>query len=221
MRGKIAQRNSNGVRPLQKLPLNLAERVRKAISLHRGLNEAIVNGDSAWLKDNATGGLRDKLSRAFEERGSAKSSWFIKDPFLSTSEVPSWPLCTLLPTVVRSYRLESDMVAQMPISSDCLVRQSIVRINSVQTYTLPKNTTPHAPKGSKKPETKELEEYVVIQQVIFGGKEQRWRIWGTLNPTTMQKFIEDEKVNKDRQTATWMDNVRANMPGNLGASMPM
>lgn len=63
------------------------------------------------------------------------------------------------------------------------------------------NKTNTAPvRGNKSPskEVKEVPakeqdvtEYVVIQQLIWNGKDAGWRVWGTTTPTTMHQVWND------------------------------
>jgi hypothetical protein len=193
--------------------MNLTARAREAVRLYNGLGHAIAAGDKAWFRENAADGLRDRTINLIEKNerrnrvGAMK--WEIGNPWLMTSVVPSWPLCSILPTLVRTYKIDSDAVGQIPMSKDTLLRQTVVRINSVQTYDLADG------QGEK---TKELEEYVVITQHIWEGKEEKWKIWGTLKPATAEEIKKNAAVSRDERKETWVDRFKNRMP-NMGTPM--
>ena len=210
-------RNTPSVVPIQKLPLDLTNRVQVALDLHRGFNEAVARGDKQWLQQNACKGLCDESTNLINERErrnpNSLLNWSRENPRGRTSKVLPWPLQILLPPAFRTYRIDTDTIAALPMAPDALLRQLVVRITSVQRFDLCDGL------GEQ---TKDMEEYVVVHQLIWEGKPDKWRIWGTLQPVTEKKLVEHLTKSKEARAkeGDWMDRVKAQMPAKFQANMP-
>lgn len=211
-RWRLLQRNA--VLDLKKpLPAQFTNRIRIALKLHKELNQAIAAGDKAWLNENACQGLLGNVTAQLAKR--AKSGvdkpqyWRIKSYGMRIPIVPPWPLTNLIPAPLRAYKVVFDMSAPLPNARDAILRQVVVRIHSTQEFDL---------NDGKGLQTKDLTEYVVIQQLTWDGKSEPWRIWGTIKPSTPQQI---EVITKDNtgRTRGLMEQFRASMPANFGGGI--
>ena len=75
----------------------------------------------------------------------------------------------------------SDRATSIPGMTNCGIRQTVVRISSVQSKDKIVN-------GEAEPSTTKqvCNEYIVIQQMCWNGKDEPWRIWGHTSPTTVK-----------------------------------
>lgn len=194
------------------IPLHLTTRIRDALMLHKQLYTAMATGDRKWLRDNCCSGLADKTSNRIDRRTVPKAGsrpvaeqWELVSyqGMLPGSWVPVWPLCSLLPGT--SYKLMNDVVGQIPTAPDTLLRQVVVRIKSKQRYNL---------NDGKGEQTKTLTEYIVLQKLISQGDDADWRVWGTVNPTTVKEI--KAILENDSAEGTLTDRLKALMPTNMG-----
>lgn len=81
----------------------------------------------------------------------------------------------------KSTRIIADRMGAIPVGKDGRIRQVIVKIRSEQTLD----------RGDgKPPETKDIDEYVIIQKMRIDGVEDKWMIWGTTSPSTPEQIEE-------------------------------
>lgn len=177
---------------LKKPPMLLRKRARLAEDLHRGLGNAIARDDSGWLRENACGGLSQKLQRRIDDRRQDKlppQRWTVEYgtglPFTKLSipittknlrgRVP-WPFCNFIP--LRAVKPVSDNMISIPIGKESHIRQVICKIESTQTLDTPQK------EGRLKLQVKHFSEYVVIQQMNIDGQDRPWQIWGTVQPSS-------------------------------------
>jgi mitochondrial protein MBA1 len=103
----------------------------------------------------------------------------------------------------------NDVVGQLPMASDALLRQCTVRIKSVQEY---------RKKRGQQIQTKAVTEYIVMQKMIWQGEDEPWKIWGTVEPSTEKEIT--ELFDEERAQGGLADRVRSLMP-NVGGGGPM
>lgn len=66
--------------------------------------------------------------------------------------------------------------------------QVVVKIKSMQSLERrPKNGL-----ASNGPEQKRIIEYVVLQRIMFKGKEDGWKIWGTIEESKVKDVLGDD-----------------------------
>lgn len=229
--------------PLRKkpIPLHLTDRISDAMKLHRELNHAIAEGDVHWIRKNCCAGLAEKAIKRIQRRGAGvKEHWKILK-YRGFTFVPPWPLTAIMP--FTTYKVINDVVGQLPITKDALLRQVTVRIRSVQETHM--NSLARDPEGNegkfRRPmrfrdgtELKatpqemaraqnlltgvESEEYVVLQKMIWQGEDEPWKIWGTITPL---KYWEMKELLDDEQAQGGLaDRMRSLMPGYGGAGGP-
>ncbi|KAL1962437.1 hypothetical protein VTN77DRAFT_9708 [Rasamsonia byssochlamydoides] len=164
------------------LPLRLRERRKVARDLHRQMYTAFAAGDVDTLRKICCTGLANNLSARINRRPKDEKVTWSLDKYI---RAPS--------TYFTGVRVLSDRATQIPELPDSGVRQVVVRITSRQTTgTIPVAGT----RGSKEPETtatgtqkikqQNCTEYIVLQKLLWMGKEEDWRIWGHAKPTTLE-----------------------------------
>jgi protein MBA1 len=191
-----------------KRPLLLRERGRVARELHAKFYAALAGGEMSQIAPLVCKGLENSARLQIEQRKTARKplqkfriqsysgwnapSWFI------------WPL-TLLP--FQSTRVMTDKIAPIPVGKDAWIRQCVVRIKSTQTLD----------RGSGSgPETKTMEEYVVIQKLAFDGEEQPWKMWGTVQPDSAQDIMRIASGGKFSPVRTFFDIMKEKISGFAG-----
>lgn len=140
-----------------------------AEGLHRQMYSAFAEGDSTTLKNICSDGLLENFQARIQGRGREKLKW------------------ELIKYNKRS-RVMSNRCASLGIEG-IMLRQAVVRISSQQ------RLTRFRPDGSIVPgtgETKDVQEYVVIQKKVDQGKEDSWVVWGTTEETTLKSIKEEE-----------------------------
>lgn len=60
-----------------------------------------------------------------------------------------------------------------------------MRIRSIQSL---RRTDAKASAEEAKGEEREVEEFVVVQKRVWRGTEERWRVWGTTTPTSLESW---------------------------------
>jgi hypothetical protein len=162
-------------------PLLLRERGRVARELHAKFYTALAAGDMSNIPNLVCKGLENDARIQIEQRKVAKKSrqTFRIQSYSGWNAPPwfIWPL-TLLP--FQSTRVMTDKIAPIPFGKSAWIRQCVVRIKSTQTLD----------RGlGLGPESKTIEEYVVIQKLALDGEEQPWKMWGTVQPSSAQEII--------------------------------
>lgn len=161
-------------------PLEFGERNEIARQLHQAFNSALARGDVNELEKIACDGLLSKARTRIElrkKRGYPPETWQIRKymGIRYPKWLEKWPISVLLPRA--STRVVSDKLSPLPLP-DSYLRQCIVRINTVQSYQLANEAFKLA----------KHTEYVVIQKLTFKGEDGPWRIWGTVDPSTVQEI---------------------------------
>ncbi|KAF2000791.1 hypothetical protein P154DRAFT_195108 [Amniculicola lignicola CBS 123094] len=185
-----------------------------ALEYHRAILEAFANNKPAIIKKYALSGLTDHLTKRLEARpATTKLEWELLKykHFLGISS--SWfdPI---------SFRVVSWRAQEIPLEhiTETGLIQVIVRIKSRQRLTA-KFKTPDAPatagrskskSKAGKPETVAMEfdnggaeadkfekiqtkvEHVVMQKRMLRGKEEDWRVWGFVEPSTLESVLADK-----------------------------
>lgn len=209
---------SSPPRKQKPIPIHFTTRIRDALALHKQLNTAMAQGDRAWLRDNCCSGLADKACSRIDRRAISQGkynagvteSWELVryGGLLRTDRVPPWPLCGLLP--FTSYKLMNDVTGQLPMAKDTFLRQVIVRIKSTQRYNL---------YDGQGPQTRTVTEHIVLQKIIWQGEDEDWKVWGTVNPSTIKQI---KAMNEEMKAEnSLMDRVRAMMPSGMGGGSGM
>ncbi|KAJ5397136.1 hypothetical protein N7509_005249 [Penicillium cosmopolitanum] len=172
-------------------PLLLTERRKIATSLYKNMYTLFASGDIPKLKQITCDGLSTKLISQIEAR--------------RPTEVVTWNLIKWLRqpnTYFTGIRVLSDRATQLPEVPKSGIRQIVLRVSSRQSMTKV-NTAPFqlAAKASKNvaaaqqqqqpAKEQDVTEYVVIQQLIWNGKDAGWRVWGNTKPTTMEQIWHD------------------------------
>ncbi|EXJ82366.1 hypothetical protein A1O3_06179 [Capronia epimyces CBS 606.96] len=187
-----AQRDPTTGKKMRK-PLELGERHETARQLHQSFNSALARGDVAELEQIACDGVLSQAKRRIElrqKRGYPPEKWQLRmyTGLKYPKWLEKWPVSVLLPRA--STRVVSDKLSPLPLP-ESYIRQCVVRIRSVQTYEL---ATEEDLKISKHTE------YVVMQKLTFKGEDGPWRIWGTVEPSTIQE-INDMLEGQDSQSS--------------------
>ncbi|KAJ9634046.1 hypothetical protein H2204_006595 [Knufia peltigerae] len=170
-------------------PLELSDRTQVAMDLHKQFNTALTNGDVRTLEKVACNGLLNQAKSRIQRRKRTRTdeTWKLLSYIGITYPrfLQTWPISVLLPNA--SARVVSDRLAPLPMPNSSF-RQCTVRIRSTQYYRLSNMT-----EGNMK----NLTEYVVIQKLTLNGKESPWKMWGTVDPNTVEeveKMIEGGKT---------------------------
>lgn len=161
-------------------PLELGMRNEIARSLHKTFNTALAEGDMNTLENIACDGLLQASRTRIEnrKRHGTDESWTLENyrGITYPAFLEKWPLSALLP--FSSTRVVSDRLAPLPFP-DSTFRQCTVRIKSVQSFQAA---------DESKPKISSRVEYVVIQRLQMNGKDPGWRLWGTVDPSTMEEI---------------------------------
>lgn len=100
-------------------------------------------------------------------------------------ETVKWELLRYIGTP----KVVSDRGAMVPGVEGMAIRQAVLRVRSLQRLT--------REVGNKKVqgtgEGKEIEEYVVVQQILDRWKAGEWKVWGTTQATRLEDVEEWEK----------------------------
>ncbi|CAI7590021.1 hypothetical protein N7533_000619 [Penicillium manginii] len=158
-------------------PLLLTERRKIATSLYKNMYTTFASGDISKLKQITCDGLATKLISQIEAR--------------RPTEVVTWNLIKWLrqpSTYFTGVRVLSDRATQLPEVAKSGIRQIVLRVSSRQSMTKASNSKDVAAQPAKQ---QDVTEYVVIQQLIWNGKDAGWRVWGNTKPTTMEQVWHD------------------------------
>jgi hypothetical protein len=163
--------------------MHLNDRLPAALHLHKTFHEALGRGDRRILQSICCDGLMQQSSIRMQQRIRLRENnekWLLKK--YTGVQYPSWlqywPLSVFLPRAHA--RVMSDRYTALPFPNSA-VRQVVVRISSVQEYTL---ATANAPTTMKHTD------YVVIQKMMTKGEEGEWKIWGLTNTTNKEEMEE-------------------------------
>lgn len=142
-----------------------------AMALHEHMYTAFANGNVETLKKITCEGLYDSFaSRIYARPRNERWKW----------EVVKY---------MKKPRVMSNRAATL-MADDAGIRQAVVRICSRQKLTRYKaDGTLVAGTG----EEREVTEYVVIQRMLWGGRESDWKVWGTTEETTVEALEESQR----------------------------
>lgn len=103
------------------------------------------------------------------------------------NESMSWKLLKYRRTPSTNFlgvRVLSDRATAIPDFPKSGIRQLVVRITSRQSTTTTNGKTDAAASSTTK--EKDCLEYLVIQNMRWNDQDKGWRIWGFINPTTLE-----------------------------------
>lgn len=156
-----------------RLLMNFRQTKPAAIALHRQMYSAFADADVGTLQKICVDGMLDSFRARIHAR--------------PRGEKMTWELVKYN----GGAKVMSNRGARMPIEGSGL-RQAIVRIRSRQRLTRYKVDGSVVPGSGKE---KDVEEFVVIQRKLAGGKEEPWRVWGTTEETTLTT-VEQRELEK-------------------------
>ncbi|KAK2865436.1 hypothetical protein FQN49_003570 [Arthroderma sp. PD_2] len=173
----------------KKLPLRLRERKQKAFELHKEMYHQFASGNLSALQTLCCQGLFQTFSARISRRS-------------PHSPPPIWKLHKYLrfpsSMTISGARVVSDRAAALPGAVGMGIRQVIIRIHSRQSL-----ITPSAPvselgeqqiqelEAQQNEKQKDCTEYLVLQRMMWSGKDGDWKVWGLAEETT----IEDLQTN--------------------------
>lgn len=174
--------------------------------------KAFADQDEATIKEIACSGLSASLRSQLaveKKRKMPKAVWSIKYRGIRLPRWIIWPFSSLMP--FRAVKVMSDQAVPVPLGGkEATWRQTVVEINSRQSVD----------RGDGKGVlTKDLTEYVLIQNMYGDGLNKGWMIWGTglsSDEGTIDNILEQTKMNKGNG---WFDRIRNSMAGG-SASTP-
>ena len=143
-----------------------------------------LRGDAPALRRICCDGLANKLANQIEKRPiGEKVTWNL----VSWLSQPS--------TFFTGIRIVSDRATQIPEVKNSGIRQIVVRMTSRQSKS---KSTPFRARGKASitvPETpakeQDCHEYIVIQEIIWNGKNSGWRVWGHTVPSDIDRIYND------------------------------
>lgn len=155
---------------LQRPMLKLKETKTIARELHHEMYSAFAEGDVHALQKTCTSGLFNTFLKRVNARSKdTKLEWTVE-------------------RYIGQPKVVSHRVAVLPDPPMSAIRQAVVRLRSMQK--LEKFKVRREKKGPKKGEEtlvpegnavpQEFDEYVVVQKLMFRGKESPWMVWGSI-----------------------------------------
>ncbi|KAH9216170.1 hypothetical protein DL95DRAFT_297493 [Leptodontidium sp. 2 PMI_412] len=146
-----------------------------AVALHRQMYTAFADGEITTLRDICTDGIYESFRSRLGHR--------------QKGEKVLWELVRYN----KGAKLVSHRGAKIPVDGMAL-RQAVVRISSTQRLTRwvkGKGGELEIVPGSGK--EKDVVEYLVLQKMAKGWKENEWQVWGTTTETTLSDVEEWER----------------------------
>ena len=135
-----------------------------ATGLHTEMYAAFAAGDLAKLKVKCTDGIFESFRARIAGR--------------RKGEIWRWELLKYIGTP----RVVADRAAMVPGMEGMAIRQAVVRIRSQQRLT--REFGGKVVEGTG--ETKDVTEYVVVQQTVQKWFAEGWKVWGTTKATTLE-----------------------------------
>ncbi|KFX96049.1 hypothetical protein V490_03522 [Pseudogymnoascus sp. VKM F-3557] len=153
------------------LKIHFRKTAPTAVALHQQMYTAFAAGNIELLKKITCEGLYDSFASRIHSRPRGERwEWEV-------TKYTSKP------------RVMSNRAATLPVD-DAGVRQAVVRICSRQRLSRYKaDGSLVAGTG----EERDVMEYVVIQRMLWEGKENDWMVWGTTEETTLEAIEEAER----------------------------
>ncbi|KAI1612696.1 hypothetical protein EDD37DRAFT_317603 [Exophiala viscosa] len=187
-------------------PLEFSNRTEIAKALHRTFNMALAAGDTGTIEKIACTGLLNSAKSRIQRRKRlrAKEEWNLRK-YIGINYprfLQKWPLSALLPGA--SVRVIQDRLAPLPFPNSSF-RQCTVRIDSVQVAKTA---------SMSQRQFFNITEYVVIQKLTLHGKEQDWKLWGTVEPSTMEDI--DKIMGSSATSETLATRLRDNFSNATG-----
>ncbi|KAJ5555581.1 hypothetical protein N7535_008016 [Penicillium sp. DV-2018c] len=164
------------------LPLAFLKRRKAAAEYQRNMYTAFAEGNVARIRNICCDGLANKLTREIERR--------------PRDEKVTWKRLKLLrkpSTNFTGLRVLSDRATSIPDFPNSGVRQIVVRVTSRQSTT----TTKIQKAGAQTEESvvsakqQDCTEHFMLQHLRWNNQDKGWRIWGTVNPTTLEVAMND------------------------------
>jgi len=176
----------------------LKERPQVARDLHKKFYTALAAGDVGTINEIACAGLQRHAKLQIAQRTAAKvlPGKFEIEKYIGFSypQWLRWPLVTFLP--FQSTKILMDKASPLQMGKDTTMRQCVARVKSRQSLD----------RGDgKPPRVADLTEYVVIQKLKINGVEQPWKIWGTVQRSTMEEI--HEWLEKKAEAATSREGI--------------
>ncbi|KAJ5816791.1 hypothetical protein N7447_009024 [Penicillium robsamsonii] len=162
------------------LPLLLSKRRHFAAKLQKEMYTAFAEGNIPKIRQICCDNLVKQLTKGIERR--------------PKNELVTWKLVKYLrkpSTNFTGLRVISDRATSIPDIPKSGIRQIIVRMTSRQSTTTTKVQDPSgkAPAETSTVSVKEQDcvEHIVIQNLRWNNQDQGWRVWGHINPTTLDE----------------------------------
>lgn len=153
------------------LKIHFRKTAPTAVALHQQMYTAFAAGNIELLKKITCEGLYDSFASRIHTRPRGER-W-------------KWEVIKY----TSSPRVMSNRAATLPVD-DAGVRQAVVRICSRQRLSRYKaDGSLVAGTG----EERDVMEYVVIQRMLWEGKENDWMVWGTTEETTLEAIEEAKR----------------------------
>ncbi|RDW77403.1 hypothetical protein BP6252_05456 [Coleophoma cylindrospora] len=153
--------------------INRSQIAPSAVALHQTMYTAFAEGDTTTLRKICTDGIHDSFRARIASR--------------PRGEKTAWEIVRYN----KRAKLMSNRAARLPLDG-WAVRQAVVRISSRQKLTRYRANGTIVPGTGKE---KDVVEYVVIQKMYSGWKDQEWKVWGTTDVTTLGDL--EAELNKD------------------------
>ncbi|KAF3482322.1 uncharacterized protein GIQ15_05081 [Arthroderma uncinatum] len=168
----------------KKLPMRLRERKRRAIELHKDMYNHFASGSLGALQETCCNGLYQTFAARISRRP-------------PTSPVLVWKLHKYLrfphSMTISGARVVSDRAAALPGADGMGIRQVIVRIQSRQSLITPSALVSQLGEqqiqeleNQQQEKQKDCTEYIVLQRMMWGGKDGDWKVWGLTEETTIE-----------------------------------
>lgn len=95
-------------------------------------------------------------------------------------------------TFFSGIRVLSDRATKIPELPNSGIRQIVLRMTSRQSMSKSNPTLSRGTEVAVAPvKEQDCHEYVVIQQIIWNGKDSGWRVWGHAKPTDVNTVYSD------------------------------
>jgi len=140
------------------------------------------SGDVRALRALCCDGLANELVNQVESRPSNQKVTWNRVRWLRRPD-----------TLFRGIRILADRATPIPEIPNSGIRQIVFRMTSRQTMGKAKVVSRGKSAELIQEPTKVQDccEYIVIQQIVWNGKPSGWRVWGHVNPTTVDTIKSD------------------------------
>ena len=154
-----------------------------AQALHARMYTAFAEGDIVTLADICGGSLLSSFKAQIAARP------------------PTERVVWRLHTYMAAPRLMSHLAAQLPIKSsdgsEAAIRQAVVRIRSVQSLerwlrVRGRDGTVKEERVDEAGDGREITEFLVLQQKLMIGKQDKWKVWGTVEEASLAEVLAED-----------------------------